>query len=183
MNAFFSFEDPPVAFVQAKPQIRVEIKPEEKEIIDIKREDKGVEYSRRHIIKEEQLLATQTLNQPSTSSAIKPDPDPDDDEDQDPIETKNEDPELPELEVFQHYEFNLNPQQLPILNERENILAQIDRSYVVVLTANTGTGKSSQVPQYILEEAFKRNEKCNIIVTQPRRIAGEVNETCCLMFY
>lgn len=29
-----------------------------------------------------------------------------------------------------------------------------------------------QVPQYILDEAYKRREYCNIIVTQPRRIAA-----------
>ena len=33
-------------------------------------------------------------------------------------------------------------------------------------------GKTTQVPQYILEDSFAKKTNCNIIVTQPRRIAA-----------
>lgn len=36
----------------------------------------------------------------------------------------------------------------------------------------TGSGKTTQVPQYILDEYAKDQRYCNIIVTQPRRIAA-----------
>lgn len=36
----------------------------------------------------------------------------------------------------------------------------------------TGSGKTTQVPQYILDEYVKNQRYCNIIVTQPRRIAA-----------
>ena len=36
----------------------------------------------------------------------------------------------------------------------------------------TGSGKTTQVPQYILDEYAKNQRYCNIIVTQPRRIAA-----------
>lgn len=36
----------------------------------------------------------------------------------------------------------------------------------------TGCGKSTQVPQYILDDCMNRKKYCNIIVTQPRRIAA-----------
>lgn len=35
-----------------------------------------------------------------------------------------------------------------------------------------GSGKTTQVPQFILEECAKQEQKCRIILTQPRRIAA-----------
>lgn len=36
----------------------------------------------------------------------------------------------------------------------------------------SGSGKTTQVPQYILEESTKQNQPCRIICTQPRRLAA-----------
>jgi ATP-dependent RNA helicase TDRD9 len=135
------------------------------EIPSYEREKGGTDYAARYQQKEEQMLITKALNLPSISV--------DDDDDGMRISKGLEQQEMPEKDVFKRYQFNLIPQALPILNKREEILQKIDRNSVVVLTASTGTGKSSQVPQYIIEQAFKRNAKCNIIVTQPRRIAGK----------
>lgn len=41
-----------------------------------------------------------------------------------------------------------------------------------MLTGATGCGKSTQVPQFILDDCMSRKKHCNIIVTQPRRIAA-----------
>lgn len=63
---------------------------------------------------------------------------------------------------------------LPILEKREEILDLIQRSRVVVLSGDTGCGKSTQLPQYLLD-SFALDHKgsdCNIIVTQPRRLAA-----------
>lgn len=35
-----------------------------------------------------------------------------------------------------------------------------------------GSGKTTQVPQYIMEECEEKGEKCRIILTQPRRVAA-----------
>lgn len=43
---------------------------------------------------------------------------------------------------------------------------------VVIIEGPTGCGKTTQVPQFILDECRAKNELCNIIVTQPRRIAA-----------
>ena len=42
-----------------------------------------------------------------------------------------------------------------------------------MISGPTGCGKTTQVPQYILEEWERTNRPCNIIVTQPRKIAAQ----------
>lgn len=44
---------------------------------------------------------------------------------------------------------------------------------MIIIRAATGSGKSSQVAQYILEEAYRTKRHANIVVTQPRRISAQ----------
>ncbi len=55
---------------------------------------------------------------------------------------------------------------LPIVEYRQAIISAVGRSSVVIIKAETGAGKSTQVPQFLLECAPK------IVVTQPRRPAA-----------
>ncbi|PVD20242.1 hypothetical protein C0Q70_20738 [Pomacea canaliculata] len=55
---------------------------------------------------------------------------------------------------------------LPIYQYCEQIIATIHQHQVVVVAGDTGCGKSTQVPQYLLEAGFTK-----IACTQPRRIA------------
>ena len=43
---------------------------------------------------------------------------------------------------------------------------------MTVIEGETGCGKTTQVPQYILDYYAAQGCYCNIIVTQPRRIAA-----------
>ncbi len=56
---------------------------------------------------------------------------------------------------------------LPTLDFRSEIVDAVDRNQVVILTAETGAGKSTQVPQYLAEHGYDR-----VIVTQPRILAA-----------
>jgi HrpA-like RNA helicase len=62
--------------------------------------------------------------------------------------------------------------KLPITNDRDRILFIIDQNQFCVIQGSTGCGKTTQVPQYILDSAMAKKKYCNIIVTQPRRIAA-----------
>lgn len=57
-------------------------------------------------------------------------------------------------------------EELPITPYKGEILAAVEKHPVVILTAETGAGKSTQVPQYLLEAGY------SIVVTQPRRLAA-----------
>ncbi|NXE75340.1 DHX9 helicase, partial [Cochlearius cochlearius] len=63
---------------------------------------------------------------------------------------------------------------LPVKNFESEILDAIHHNSVVVIRGATGCGKTTQVPQYILDEYIKTNRaaECNIVVTQPRRISA-----------
>lgn len=63
-------------------------------------------------------------------------------------------------------------QALPIAAQREHILNTINSSQVTVLSGETGCGKSTQLPAYVLEDALSRGEPCRIYVTEPRRISA-----------
>jgi ATP-dependent RNA helicase DHX36 len=43
---------------------------------------------------------------------------------------------------------------------------------VVIVSGETGCGKTTQLPQFVLEDADANGMQCNIICTQPRRISA-----------
>ena len=63
---------------------------------------------------------------------------------------------------------------LPMHGFRENVLDMIRDNPVTVLCAETGAGKTTQCPQYLLEDALLhgRGDTVNILCTQPRRVAA-----------
>ena len=51
------------------------------------------------------------------------------------------------------------------------IVETIEGNQVTVIQGETGSGKTTQVAQYILDHYRAQNKYCNIVVTQPRKIA------------
>lgn len=62
-------------------------------------------------------------------------------------------------------------QQLPIFKSRNQILYALETHRVVVIIGETGSGKSTQLPQYLLESGWTDSRHA-ICVTEPRRIAA-----------
>jgi ATP-dependent RNA helicase DHX29 len=61
---------------------------------------------------------------------------------------------------------------LPMFGFKEAALAAIDQSQVIILCGETGCGKSTQLPSYLLEHQMSRGKDCKIYCTQPRRISA-----------
>lgn len=68
--------------------------------------------------------------------------------------------------------FKVSRANLPIYEHRASILDAINKNQVVVISGETGSGKTTQVPQYILEQYADEKKPCRIICTQPRRLAA-----------
>ena len=62
--------------------------------------------------------------------------------------------------------------QLPIYRHKERVLQTIAENSVVIICAETGSGKSTQAGSYILEQELTNGNDFQILVTQPRRISA-----------
>ena len=79
------------------------------------------------------------------------------------------------LSIFHKILFNLQPppnncyklEKLPIYHHKDKIIEYINNNQVTIVIGETGSGKSTQIPQFLIPE----NQKM-IAVTQPRRVAA-----------
>ncbi|XP_058070140.1 DExH-box ATP-dependent RNA helicase DExH1 isoform X3 [Magnolia sinica] len=65
-------------------------------------------------------------------------------------------------------------EQLPAYKVKAEFLKAVAENQVHVVSGETGCGKTTQLPQFILDEEISclRGAECNIICTQPRRISA-----------
>lgn len=63
---------------------------------------------------------------------------------------------------------------LPVTQHAGDVLVKVELNPVTICMASTGSGKTTQLPQIFLDDYILRNQgsRCNIICTQPRRIAA-----------
>lgn len=62
--------------------------------------------------------------------------------------------------------------KLPAWNKKEEIISTINQNNVCLITGETGSGKSTQIVQFILDDLNKKKDfSTTIICTQPRRIS------------
>lgn len=65
--------------------------------------------------------------------------------------------------------------KLPAHKSKQEIINLMEANQVILIEGSTGCGKTTQVPQYALDEALmnKKGKQTKILCTQPRRIAGK----------
>ena len=62
-------------------------------------------------------------------------------------------------------------ESLPVFPFRKALLEAIEEHQVLIVEGETGSGKTTQIPQYLYEAGYTRDEK-KIGCTQPRRVAA-----------
>ncbi|KAL3633801.1 hypothetical protein CASFOL_022563 [Castilleja foliolosa] len=62
--------------------------------------------------------------------------------------------------------------KLPIASFRDVITSTIDSHQVMLICGETGCGKTTQVPQFLLDHSWTKGETSKIVCTQPRRISA-----------
>ena len=68
----------------------------------------------------------------------------------------------------------LHRPRLPAFLMKDKIVETIASNQITVISGDTGCGKTTQVPQLVLDDMIfnNRGSEANIIVTQPRRISA-----------
>ncbi|KAJ5591716.1 Helicase C-terminal [Penicillium hispanicum] len=61
---------------------------------------------------------------------------------------------------------------LPIWNFKDEILSTLDTHRALIICSETGSGKSTQIPSFILEHEMLQGRPCKVYVTEPRRISA-----------
>ncbi|XP_077318393.1 3'-5' RNA helicase YTHDC2 isoform X2 [Lithobates pipiens] len=69
-------------------------------------------------------------------------------------------------------EFDSFRQSLPVYEKREEIINIIKENNVLLVVGETGSGKTTQIPQFILDDCYKHGMPCRLFCTQPRRLAA-----------
>ncbi|KAK4168268.1 putative ATP-dependent RNA helicase [Cladorrhinum sp. PSN259] len=62
--------------------------------------------------------------------------------------------------------------QLPMWQFRQQVVETVEREQVVIICGETGCGKSTQVPSFLLEHQLVLGRPCKIYCTEPRRISA-----------
>ncbi|KAI4815840.1 hypothetical protein KUCAC02_005967 [Chaenocephalus aceratus] len=82
------------------------------------------------------------------------------------LQSKKSDPKYKEMLKFR--------EKLPSYKKKEELVQLINSSRVLVVSGETGCGKTTQVTQFILDDYINRGvgSMCRVVCTQPRRISA-----------
>jgi pre-mRNA-splicing factor ATP-dependent RNA helicase DHX16 len=63
-------------------------------------------------------------------------------------------------------------ESLPVFKYKSDLLALIEANQITLVVGDTGSGKTTQIPQYLLELPPREGKDQSIVCTQPRRVAA-----------
>ncbi|KAG8456301.1 hypothetical protein GDO86_002185 [Hymenochirus boettgeri] len=69
-------------------------------------------------------------------------------------------------------EFDYFRHSLPVFQKQDEIVTIIKDNNVVLIVGETGSGKTTQIPQFLLDDCHKNGIPCRIFCTQPRRLSA-----------
>lgn len=79
----------------------------------------------------------------------------------------------PEVSDMQKKKMSLQDtrRSLPIFPFREDLLQAVEEHQILIVEGETGSGKTTQIPQYLFEAGYCKDGK-KVGCTQPRRVAA-----------
>ncbi|XP_063236844.1 pre-mRNA-splicing factor ATP-dependent RNA helicase DHX16 [Bacillus rossius redtenbacheri] len=116
---------------------------------DRRRQDDGRQYD---LVLEDQIEFIQALQMPGSKEA------------------KEETVKITEAQK-KRLNIEETKKSLPIFPFKEDLIQAIKEHQVLIIEGETGSGKTTQIPQYLREAGFTRDDK-KIGCTQPRRVAA-----------
>ncbi|XP_049871809.1 3'-5' RNA helicase YTHDC2-like [Pectinophora gossypiella] len=63
-------------------------------------------------------------------------------------------------------------EKLPVYEQRQELINAINHNQVIIVAGATGCGKTTQLPQLVLEHCQERRQPARLYCTQPRRISA-----------
>ena len=69
-----------------------------------------------------------------------------------------------------YYDIMTKRKTLPVWEQRDKFLGLLQENQVIVLVGETGSGKTTQIPQFVLDSGLRGSKK--VACTQPRRVAA-----------
>ncbi|XP_073514156.1 3'-5' RNA helicase YTHDC2-like isoform X3 [Phyllobates terribilis] len=69
-------------------------------------------------------------------------------------------------------DFDSFRQSLPVFEKQEEVVQIIKENKVVLIVGETGSGKTTQISQFLLDDCYRNGTACRIFCTQPRRLAA-----------
>ncbi|CAN6468953.1 unnamed protein product [Victoria cruziana] len=72
---------------------------------------------------------------------------------------------------FRYYELLEKRKTLPVWQQRQEFMEALERNQTLILVGETGSGKTTQIPQFIVEGDYTSDHK-KVACTQPRRVAA-----------
>ena len=71
-----------------------------------------------------------------------------------------------------YYDIYRKRLQLPVWEHKVKFIEALDNNQIMVLVGETGSGKTTQIPQWCVEYCRNNNKKIGVACTQPRRVAA-----------
>jgi pre-mRNA-splicing factor ATP-dependent RNA helicase DHX15/PRP43 len=70
-----------------------------------------------------------------------------------------------------YYDILAKRKELPVYDFKDKLVKQVMDNQVIIIEGETGSGKTTQIPQFLLDQLAVPGSKC-VACTQPRRVAA-----------
>ena len=88
------------------------------------------------------------------------------------VEAGNENPFTRQKHSERYFSILKKRRDLPVHQQRDEFLQMYQKSQILVFVGETGSGKTTQIPQFVLYDDLPQSERKLVACTQPRRVAA-----------